>query len=325
MSKYLEFDKPISLLQKNSHQSSYIVGQKIGEGGRAHVFLGMHTRSSRKVALKYSNQVQENNPLLQKEFQLLQLLANDHIPEAIDYFDDVTLPAKNTPTYCLVMQHIFCNTLEQKITMESNKDSVSLPIGDILCILLQAANTLEYAYEYYQTLHRDLKPDNLLVKPNNHTYLADWGLATHVYKPSNKLGSITGDMKYLPPEVINDHVNNTLQGHVYALACIFQECLTGRLPHEIHLGKEQMDDGEAILTAKIMEENESLNHQQNLIDLLGQGIVHKLASVQSHALNIKSSQRNASPSQYINSLTKIFHLYSTREIFRQRVHLSPSL
>jgi hypothetical protein len=101
-----------------------------------------------------------------------------------------------------------------------------------IALLAQIADALDTAHAA-ALVHRDIKPSNILIGPDDHAYLADFGIARSMSSDSTGLtrsGALLGTWDYLAPERLS---GGPVDGRAdqYALACVLFECLTGRLPH----------------------------------------------------------------------------------------------
>ena len=95
-----------------------------------------------------------------------------------------------------------------------------------LGIVAQVAGALDAAHER-GLVHRDVKPANVLLDRDEHVYLTDFGITKQLGSGSTDTGQMVGTLDYLAPEQIRgDPVDGRTD--VYALACVFYECLAGR-------------------------------------------------------------------------------------------------
>ena len=100
---------------------------------------------------------------------------------------------------------------------------------------MPVARALDAAHTH-GLVHRDVKPANILLQRSpsggiDHVYLSDFGVTKHVSSVSGltKTGALVGTLDYVAPEQIEGH-DVTAQTDVYALGCLFYQCVTGRVP-----------------------------------------------------------------------------------------------
>jgi serine/threonine-protein kinase len=99
-----------------------------------------------------------------------------------------------------------------------------------LRILAPVADALDTAHEA-DLVHRDIKPQNILVGPRDHAYLADFGLTRAPGDTAfTKTGQFVGTLDYIAPEQIRGEPALGASD-VYSLACVAFECLTGSVPY----------------------------------------------------------------------------------------------
>ena len=99
-----------------------------------------------------------------------------------------------------------------------------------MAIISQIASALDAAHADH-LVHRDVKPENILITPDDFAYLVDFGIAhstadTHL----TEMGSAVGSYAYMAPERFDD-APVTGEADVYSLACVLYECLTGASPY----------------------------------------------------------------------------------------------
>lgn len=102
-----------------------------------------------------------------------------------------------------------------------------------VAIIAQAAQALDAAHAQ-QLVHRDVKPSNLLVTPNDFVYLVDFGIAqvggAGARRPLTADGSAIGTFDYMAPERVQGGPGVDGRADVYSLACVLYEVLTGQRP-----------------------------------------------------------------------------------------------
>jgi serine/threonine-protein kinase len=99
---------------------------------------------------------------------------------------------------------------------------------EALAILRQVASALDAAHAEGR-LHRDVKPENVLLEPDGHAWLADFGVARAVGNTTTVPGQMIGTAAYMAPEVIGGGRARPA-ADLYAFTCMAFECLTGRRP-----------------------------------------------------------------------------------------------
>jgi hypothetical protein len=128
--------------------------------------------------------------------------------------------------------------------------SRELDAGRALRILHPIAEALDTAHES-GLIHRDIKPQNILVGGRDHAYLADFGLTkVSGEKGLTKTGQFVGTLDYISPEQIRG-LTATSASDIYALAAVLYECLTGIVPYP-------KDSEAAVLYAHMSDEPPSI-------------------------------------------------------------------
>ena len=105
-----------------------------------------------------------------------------------------------------------------------------LDLSRVVRILRPIADALDTAHEAGM-IHRDFKPQNILVGSRDHAYLADFGLTQALGEPGlTRTGQFVGTLDYIAPEQIHGKPA-TQRSDVYAFGAVLFECLTGKVPY----------------------------------------------------------------------------------------------
>src|SRR5215469_3624617 len=212
----------------------------IGKGAMGQVYLAEDTRIQRQIAIKVIQTEVQPYPddeatrdavrLFHREAQMIARLNHPHILPLFD-FDEASSDG-STPTY-MVMP--FCPEGSLAEWLRQRKDQGALASQDVVQLVHQAADALQYAHEH-GIIHRDVKPANLLIRSNRENptcpdlLLADFGVAKLSAVATRSSQSIRGTPNYMSPEQWSGTpVPATDQ---YALAVMAYELVTGRAPFQ---------------------------------------------------------------------------------------------
>jgi eukaryotic-like serine/threonine-protein kinase len=196
---------------------------KVGEGSMGTVYRGRHRDTGAIVAVKVMNASLPSNPVLLKrfeqEFRAASRLDHPNIVRALDYGDSGTSPY-------LVMEFVEGESLGQKLERDG-----PMAEADAVRLIAQVARGLRRAHKE-GLIHRDVKPDNILITPDGTAKLADLGLAREIGTDLNltKMGRGLGTPHYMAPEQFRDAKNADARCDLYSLAATLYVVLTGQLP-----------------------------------------------------------------------------------------------
>lgn len=199
----------------------YQIIKSIGEGGMANVFLAFDTILERNVAVKVLRGDLANDEKFVRRFQREALsassLSNDNIVEVYDVGED-------NGEYYIVMEYV-----EGKHLKNLLKRRGKLTIPEVVDIMQQVTNGLSFAHDQY-LIHRDIKPQNIMILENGLVKLTDFGIAVAMNSTQlTQTNSVMGSVHYLPPEQASGK-GATLQSDIYSLGILMYELLTGKLP-----------------------------------------------------------------------------------------------
>lgn len=212
----------------------FILEVKLGAGGVGEVWRARHQHLDKLYAIKavfphLSTEHQFHDRFFQEAKAMGQL---DH-PHIVGLHDFFYLDGNSY----LVMSYIEGGSLEDLI-----KKRGRLPLEQVLKISSGILDALDFAHSK-GVIHRDVKPSNILMRPDGHAYLVDFGIALVVGTPRmTQFGKNIGTLEYMSPEQIRadegiDHLTD-----VYSFGCVVYEMLTGNPPFgSIDAGKTDFD------------------------------------------------------------------------------------
>lgn len=203
--------------------SGYTVRQCIAEGGMAAAYLAEQTSLARTVVLKVlDTSVNDSRLALRRFMNEGQLLAALRHPNVITIYDIGT--ASNF--VYISMEYVAGGDLKQRLA-----DGPLLP-GQALDILTQVARGLGAAHAE-GIVHRDVKPGNILFRPDGTPLLSDFGIAKSLTRDADltATGVFLGSPNYMAPEQAEPGEIDT-RADIYALGVIFHEMLTGQKPYQ---------------------------------------------------------------------------------------------
>ena len=193
----------------------------IGSGGYGIVYEALETAVDRRVAIKLILPEQASNPEFATNFEaeaklVAQLEHKDIVPLYTYWQDDNGV--------LLVMRYVRGGNLHQMIHPQG-----TLPLAQTVRLIEQIAGALHAAHEA-GVVHRDLKPDNILIDERGNVYLTDFGIAKQLSdENASATDAIKGTFAYLSPEQIHQTAVSA-QTDIYALGVMLYEMLVGRHP-----------------------------------------------------------------------------------------------
>jgi serine/threonine protein kinase len=190
----------------------------LGQGGYAEVYLGQHVRLELQAAIKilHAHLTSSEAEQFYQEAQTIAKLTHPSIVRVFDFDVQDGVPF-------LVMDYAPNGSLRQHYPHGS---LVSFPV--IVSAAKQVAAALQYAHER-KFIHRDVKPENILLGRQQEVLLSDFGIATIAHTTSSLSAQGTsGTLAYMAPEQIEGHPRAA--SDQYALAVVVYEWLCGSRP-----------------------------------------------------------------------------------------------
>ena len=203
-------------------EGRYRVEDVLGRGGMASVYLARDGELERPVAVKVlaehlADQAAFRDRFL-REARLAAQLSHPNIVQVFDVGEE-----EGTPF--IVMECVEGSTLADELRTRG-----PLEPDEVVDLALQICGGLEHAHAA-GLVHRDIKPQNLLLRPDGTVKIADFGIARAAETTRlTQMGSVLGTAAYLAPEqALGEEV--TASADIYSLGCVIYELLTGRTPH----------------------------------------------------------------------------------------------
>ena len=211
------------ILKGQKISDRYQIIKAIGEGGMANVYLAYDTILDRNVAVKILRGDLAEDEKFVRRFQREALSASSlSHPNIVEIYD----VGKSENNYYIVMEYVEGKNLKELI-----KKRGKLTLSEVLDIMLQLTDGISVAHDSY-IIHRDIKPQNIMILGNGLIKIMDFGIATAMNaKDLTQTNSVMGSVHYLPPEQASGK-GAILQSDIYSMGIVMYELLTGHLPYK---------------------------------------------------------------------------------------------
>jgi len=199
----------------------YEIIRILGEGGMANVYLAQDTILNRKVAVKVLRGDLANDEKFVRRFQREALSASSlNHPNIVEMYD----VGEDDGNFYIVMEYIEGKNLKQLI-----KRRTKLSLVEVIDIMKQLTDGIAHAHDSY-IIHRDIKPQNMLILDNGLVKITDFGIAVALNSTQlTQTNSVMGSVHYLPPEQAAGK-GATFKSDIYSLGILMYELVTGKLP-----------------------------------------------------------------------------------------------
>ncbi len=218
---------------ETANNFAYHVGRRVGpyklegilgRGAMAEVYKSTHPNLNRDVAVKILHPFHTQVPgFIQRFRHEAQAAASLHHSNIVQVYD---FSVTEDGLYYMVMQYINGLSLEEYLALEKNP----LSLTKTFLFFRQIANALSFAHQL-DTIHRDVKPANIMLDTRENAYLSDFGLAKIIgvtMQTQSGLGPGTPD--YMAPEQVEGK-NLSTSADIYAMGVILYRMLTKQFPY----------------------------------------------------------------------------------------------
>ena len=201
----------------------YLILRLIGRGGMGSVYLARDSELGRDVAIKViAPQLLENAESVdrfKREIRLSSLVTHPNVLRVYDF-------SEADGTKFLTMQYVEGRSLDGVL-----REDRPVPIARAIALFRQICEGLAAAHEQ-GILHRDLKPQNVMVDGADRVYLTDFGLATSQFVTAmTQTGGVLGTPHYMSPEQVRGEQADA-RSDIFSMGVVLYEMLTGVLPYK---------------------------------------------------------------------------------------------
>lgn len=239
----------------------YELKKRLGQGGMGEVFLAIQSSLQRKVAVKVLSKELSNVPMCVERFmnEARSMARLDH-PNIVDVYSVGTEKGRH---YAAI------EYIDGRSVQDWMDERGALSVSDALYIFKECLYGLSHAHEK-NVIHRDIKPDNILITAKGDVKLADFGLAKAIDDDLSmtKSGHGLGTPIYMPPEQERNAKYADKRSDLYAIGATLYHMLTNEIPFtgetaaEISTAKERGHFKSArLINSKVPEKLDLIIHK----------------------------------------------------------------
>ena len=227
--RFLCIDKGGEKVNVGSHLSDFQIIRPLGKGNFGAVFLVTSKLTNKLYAMKeiqtakYKSQDEVNQ--VEKEIKLLENLRHPHV---ITYFNSF----KENGNIYIIIEYINGGSLEE-LLIKNIKDKKRIDEKTLWDLLIQSLSGLLYLHEKRKIIHRDIKPDNLLLDSDGHLKISDFGVSAIKSDEVDDLlkchGTVAGPIQFMAPEMCLGDAYD-FKSDIYMLGLTFWFMASNNLP-----------------------------------------------------------------------------------------------
>ena len=229
--KILLIDKGGEKVNVGSKLSDFTIVKNLGEGHFGSVKLVTSKLTNKLYAMKEINQsryqTEKQRKLVMKEIKLLE---NLHHPHVITYFNSFV---ENNNFY-IIIEYINGGSLED-LLIENIKQEKIISEKKIWDLLVQSLSGLSYLHDKKKIIHRDIKPDNLLLDSEGHLKISDFGVSAIKSEDAEEMvkchGTVAGPIQFMAPEMALGDIYD-FKSDIYMLGLTFFFMMSNKLPEK---------------------------------------------------------------------------------------------
>ncbi len=206
----------------------YNIVSRLGQGAMGMVYKGFDPSIERYVALKTvsshilnmgDSAVTASLKRFKQEAKIAGRLNHPYIVSVYEYGED-------KQTIFIAMEYVEGKELKQIFTEQPGPWPVSKSVG----LMMQLLEALKHAHSN-GVIHRDIKPGNIIVRPNGDIKVTDFGIARIESSELTQMGTLLGTPSYMAPEMINEKQVDA-RSDLFSAGVVFYQCLTGGKPFD---------------------------------------------------------------------------------------------
>jgi eukaryotic-like serine/threonine-protein kinase len=264
---------------------NYQLTRLLGEGAFAQVYLGEHIYLNTQAAIKILSTQAADEPMdgFRAEARNIARLVHPNIVRVLEFGVEDNIPF-------LVLDYAPNGTLRQR-----HPPGTILPLSTVVSYIKQVAEALQYAHNE-KLIHRDVKPENMLLGRRNEVLLSDFGIALITQTMHDQgVQNVAGTLPYMAPEQIQGQPRTA--SDQYSLGIIAYEWLTGQLPFNGQLSEivaQQLNVAPPPLRAKVPTITPDV--EQVVLTALEKDPEKRFGSVRAFAVALEQASQSAAPS-----------------------------